>query len=343
MESSDLRRKGRIGGVIWIALLSSSGDLRGCDLEIWDCGNLQIWYVVGFFFDSLGDLFRKLKETMVPPLEGLEIREITLRFSSLFGITSRYSMVVLWNTKDSTSFTASRNDLVLQDMVIWCIMVYLWIRFCLKKVSVYIELRFTLSIITYLYNSCWYLLGSIVGFLFITLYSFGFTMTQGNWIEKSGGKKVEVARPGIRITVPKFDNSELIASYSKTLIGRCMNPPRQDMNDLLFMLSRIWNVEGRVVGVDLGLGRFQFNFDLEEDIVAVLKMEPFHFDHWMLSLVRWKPVLEPNYPSKIVFWVRVLDIPLHFRVAPIFQSVGEALGQVRGPVDPVGGRVRVEI
>ncbi|KAL0713341.1 hypothetical protein Bca4012_020319 [Brassica carinata] len=166
---------------------------------------------------------------------------------------------------------------------------------------------------------------------------------KGNWIEKSGGKKVEMAKPGLRITVPKFDNSELIVSYSRTLIGRCMNPPKQDMKILLFMLPRIWNVEGRVAGVDLGLGRFQFNFDLEEDIVEVVKNEPFFFDHWMLSLVRWKPVPEPNYPSRIIFWVRVLDIPLQFRAAPIFQCVGEALGQIRGPIDLVGGRVRVEI
>ncbi|XP_056844259.1 uncharacterized protein LOC130496302 [Raphanus sativus] len=122
-----------------------------------------------------------------------------------------------------------------------------------------------------------------------------------------------------------------------------MNPHKQDMKILLFMLPRIWNVEGRVAGVDLGLGRFQFAFDLEEDITEVLKMEPFHFDYWMISLVRWRPVLEPNYPSKIIFWVRVLDIPLQFRAAETLQSVGEAIGVVQGPVDLVGGRVRVEV
>lgn len=63
-----------------------------------------------------------------------------------------------------------------------------------------------------------------------------------------------MAKPGLRITVPRFDNSELIASYSKTLIGRCMNPQKQDMKILLFMILRIWNVEGRVVGADFGLG-----------------------------------------------------------------------------------------
>lgn len=152
-----------------------------------------------------------------------------------------------------------------------------------------------------------------------------------------------MVKSGIRVSVPRFDNSALIASFSKTLIGRCMNPLKQDMKTLLFMLPRIWNVEGRVAGTDLGLGRFQFAFDLEEDIGEVLKMEPFHFDHWMISLVRWKTVLETNYPSKITFWVRIMDLPLQFRAAETLQSVGDAIGKVFGPVDIIGGRVRVEI
>ncbi|KAF3600365.1 hypothetical protein F2Q69_00035274 [Brassica cretica] len=65
---------------------------------------------------------------------------------------------------------------------------------------------------------------------------------RGQLIVKSGGKKGEMARPGLRVTVPWFYNSELIASFSKTLIGR-------------------------VVGTDLGIGRLQFAFELEEYIV----------------------------------------------------------------------------
>lgn len=169
------------------------------------------------------------------------------------------------------------------------------------------------------------------------------TMTQGQWVTKSGGKMVEANKPCLKITVPRFDNSDLIASYDKTLIGRCMNPHKQDMKVLLFMLPRIWQVEERVVGTDLGMGRFQFVFQEEEDIAEVLKMEPFHFDYWMVSLVRWKPVLEVHYPSRIIFWVRVMDIPLQFRAAQTFRSVGEAIGEVQGEVDLREGRVRVEL
>lgn len=55
----------------------------------------------------------------------------------------------------------------------------------------------------------------------------------------------------MKIKVPHFDNTALVQGYSKTLIGRCMNPRAQNMNNLLFMLPRIWNVEERVAGITL--------------------------------------------------------------------------------------------
>ncbi|XP_013588146.1 PREDICTED: uncharacterized protein LOC106296541 [Brassica oleracea var. oleracea] len=124
-----------------------------------------------------------------------------------------------------------------------------------------------------------------------------------------------------------------------------MNPVKQEMKPLLYHLPRIWNVEERVVGADLGLGRFQFDFQEEEDIVEVLKREPFHFDNWMLSIVRWEPVVEDNYPSKITFWVRAIGVPLHFWAEPTFKSIGEALGVVRrdDAIEINEGKVRVTL
>ncbi|EOA15300.1 hypothetical protein CARUB_v100279780mg, partial [Capsella rubella] len=81
----------------------------------------------------------------------------------------------------------------------------------------------------------------------------------------SGKKPVEMVMKR-KIKIPMFDNSELIKGYSKTVIGRCMNPRMQDMKTLLFMFPRIWQLEGKVVGADLGLGRFQFDFEDAGDI-----------------------------------------------------------------------------
>ncbi|XP_019095454.1 PREDICTED: uncharacterized protein LOC109130422 [Camelina sativa] len=68
-----------------------------------------------------------------------------------------------------------------------------------------------------------------------------------------------------KVKIPYFDNIALIEGYSKTVVGRCMNPRRQDMKSLLHMFPQIWHLEGRVVGADLGMGKFQFDFDEESD------------------------------------------------------------------------------
>ncbi|CAA7032635.1 unnamed protein product [Microthlaspi erraticum] len=136
-------------------------------------------------------------------------------------------------------------------------------------------------------------------------------MSQASLLKSGGSNKgKETLRPRLRVKLPDFDDSELIQGYSKTLIGRCMNPQRQDVKALIIIFPRIWKMENRVTGADLGLGRFQFDFDEEADIIEVLKMEPFHFDSWMVSLVRWQPEFDPFYPFEITFWVRVLQLPL---------------------------------
>ncbi|CAH2051785.1 unnamed protein product [Thlaspi arvense] len=114
---------------------------------------------------------------------------------------------------------------------------------------------------------------------------FVFTMSQGSLMASGGcNKSKDKLATRLKITVPQFDNTELINAYSRTLIGRYMNPVAQEMKSLLFMLPRIWKVEDRVAGADLGMGQFQFDFDEEEDITAVLQMEPYHFDGWMVVL-----------------------------------------------------------
>lgn len=105
-------------------------------------------------------------------------------------------------------------------------------------------------------------------------------MSQSQLIGKSGDVRgAEGTRKGLKISVPNFDNTELIKQYDKTLIGRCMNPAVQDVKALIVMLPKIWKVEDRVAGTDLGLGRFQFDFVEEEDIETVLRSQPFHFDY----------------------------------------------------------------
>ncbi|KAG2273918.1 hypothetical protein Bca52824_056473 [Brassica carinata] len=101
----------------------------------------------------------------------------------------------------------------------------------------------------------------------------------------------------------------------------------QDMKALITNLLKIWGLEKRVTGMDLGLGKFQFVFETEEEIEGVLKLQPYHFDYWMLSLARWQSKKSPQFPSEITFWVRVLGVPAEFRTAPTYESIGDAIGR----------------
>ncbi|CAA7053374.1 unnamed protein product [Microthlaspi erraticum] len=115
----------------------------------------------------------------------------------------------------------------------------------------------------------------VVIFISLLFSTLEVVMSQASLIKSGGSNKgKETLRPRLRVTLPDFDDSELIKGYSKTLIGRCVNPKKQDVQSLIFIFPRIWKIENRVTGADLGLGRFQFDFDEEEDIIEVLKMEP---------------------------------------------------------------------
>ncbi|KAG2288385.1 hypothetical protein Bca52824_047989 [Brassica carinata] len=146
----------------------------------------------------------------------------------------------------------------------------------------------------------------------------------------------------MKISVPHFDNSALIKTYYKTLIGRCMNPPEQEMKALIHNIPKIWKLEDRVVGTDLGFGKFQFDFETEEEIETVLKLQPYHFDYWMLALARWQLKKTQLFPSEITFWVRVLGVPMEFKTSPTFESIGDALGRTVS-VDLDNSRVQVVV
>lgn len=65
-----------------------------------------------------------------------------------------------------------------------------------------------------------------------------------------------------------LDNTALVNRFRQTLIGHVFHPGGRSMEAFLAFMpsSRIWDVEGRVRGFDLGNGRFHFNFETEEDL-----------------------------------------------------------------------------
>ncbi|WZZ06014.1 hypothetical protein YC2023_091935 [Brassica napus] len=168
-------------------------------------------------------------------------------------------------------------------------------------------------------------------------------MSQSQLLGNGGEvKNGEGVRKRLKISVAHFDNSALIKNFSKTLLGRCMNPEKQEMPALISNLPKIWKLEERVVGTDLGFGKFQFDFETVEDMEGVLKNQPFHFDYWMLALARWQPKKSLLYPSEIPFWVRIIGVPVEFKTEATFESIGDAIGRTV-TVDLDHSRVQVVV
>ncbi|XP_019092585.1 PREDICTED: uncharacterized protein LOC104745753 isoform X2 [Camelina sativa] len=149
----------------------------------------------------------------------------------------------------------------------------------------------------------------------------------------------------VRTETVKISDSVMahrIQQFSLTLIGRLMNPTVQRMESLVANLPKIWKLEERVEGADLGQDTFQFNFETEEDLQGVLRNGPYHFDNWMLALVRWEPIISNTYPSAINFWVKATGIPMHFWETATLQAIGKKIGILRD-VDEETGSLFVTI
>ncbi|XP_020867963.1 uncharacterized protein LOC9330643 isoform X2 [Arabidopsis lyrata subsp. lyrata] len=136
--------------------------------------------------------------------------------------------------------------------------------------------------------------------------------------------------------------SQRIQQFSLTLIGRLMNPSVQRMDSLVANMPKIWKLEDKVTGADLGKGIFQFNFQAEEDLNGVLQNVPYHFNGWMVALVRWEPIISATYPSAINFWVKVSGLPMHLWEEATLKAIGKKIGIIRD-LDVDSGSIYVTV
>lgn len=107
--------------------------------------------------------------------------------------------------------------------------------------------------------------------------------SQGDRIQGSSSNQVahrlDVEEDEIN-KLPACDLEAAAEQFKLTLIGRVFQLKSRSIDALINLLPkpRIWNVEGRVRGTNLGNGRFQFDFDNEQDLQAVLNKRPCHFN-----------------------------------------------------------------
>ena len=174
-------------------------------------------------------------------------------------------------------------------------------------------------------------------------------VSQANLIQRGGSSSAANRRLDLEvedeiIRIPACDLNTVAERFKRTLIGRVLHQGGRSVEALIALLprARIWNVEGRVRGVNLGNGRFQFDFDKEEDLVMVLNKRPCHFNHWIFALERWEPVTSDNFPNTIPFWIKVTGVPVHYWNDETFEEIAKALGK-RVTIDATNARLQVSI
>ncbi|XP_033132539.1 uncharacterized protein LOC117127181 [Brassica rapa] len=79
------------------------------------------------------------------------------------------------------------------------------------------------------------------------------------------------------------DDSFVIKEFGMSLIGKILNPKKQNVVKLLQTMPAQWGFADRITANDLGNGKFLLNFVSEEDLNSVLRQGPFHynFSHWL--------------------------------------------------------------
>lgn len=76
----------------------------------------------------------------------------------------------------------------------------------------------------------------------------------------------------------------------------------------------------------------------------VLAKRPYHYARWMLILQRWEPIISPDFPVEIPFWVRLRGLPLHYWDPEMFERIGREFGRYDSfELTPTSARILVTI
>lgn len=164
--------------------------------------------------------------------------------------------------------------------------------------------------------------------------------------EKGKGAELGDLQPPrtARVKVPQPDNTELLRKHSLTLIGRVTNKSTQKVWSLIPFFTEHWKTEFKPVGADLGNGLFQFQFELESDLLSVLEQRPYHYARWLVILQRWEPTVSPTFPSLIPFWIKVQGLPVHLWTEETIECIGRDIGLYeKAEITRLSARMRVHV
>ena len=144
------------------------------------------------------------------------------------------------------------------------------------------------------------------------------------------------------IQLVEEDDAHTIRELRMSLIGKVLNPKKQNVVKLIQSMPTQWKMEDRITANDLGNGKFLFNFSSEEDLQEVLRQGPFHYTFCMFVLVRWELIVHDDYPWIIPFWVEITGIPLHLWTVKNLKNIGRKLGHI-DTMELSAGRLLIDV
>ncbi|XP_056847378.1 uncharacterized protein LOC108838773 [Raphanus sativus] len=133
----------------------------------------------------------------------------------------------------------------------------------------------------------------------------------------------------VPIVLPEDDDFSAVERNSRSLLGRFLNPPCQNMARMLRQMPKIWKVYDRVRGIALTKENFQFIFELESDLLTVLKQGFWTFDDWGMALDRWVECPPSNFLQTAPVWIRISNIPVNYFTIKTIDAVAGAIGYVK--------------
>ncbi|KAG2288872.1 hypothetical protein Bca52824_048476 [Brassica carinata] len=164
-----------------------------------------------------------------------------------------------------------------------------------------------------------------------------------HWIDMKG-KGILYDEDDEPIKLTDQDTPQNITEFHLSLIGKILNPKKQNVEKLLQKMPSQWGMEDRITANDLGNGKFLLNFTTEDDLNSVLRQRSFHFNFCMFVLVRWEPIVHDDYPWIIPFWTRLIGVPLHLWTVNNLKGIGARLGHVhQDQIELMEGRMLIDI
>lgn len=147
----------------------------------------------------------------------------------------------------------------------------------------------------------------------------------------------EEERDGVRLE--KEEVAKGVLECNMSLIGRVWGDKQANIGGLRSFVNSMWSQAKNLKVMEIGRNLFQFIFEKENDMDAVMSRRPWIYDGQPLVLLRWKEGLEDDVEAlhNTLIWVQIWNIPLHWVTKEAGRKIGSIFPKVYEVVVPQSG------